>query len=289
MAASSPQIVRVSSLDEIALQPYRNLRDADLARLELGGGVPMEDGSGTFMAEGELVVRQLIRSELYRPASVLMTETRLRAMEEDLALLSPDVPVYVAPQDLMDEVVGYPIHRGVLAAGIRSAPVSPVELAERCSTLLVLEGLGNHDNVGAMFRIGAALGGERVGLLLDPTSCDPLYRKAIRVSVGHALHTPFARAQGWPDELGMLNKSGWRTVAMVTDPDAAPIERVRPASPGEKLAIVVGSEGDGMTARAVDACTDRVRIPMTGGVDSLNVFVAMAIALHRLRPIGVES
>ena len=286
MGPAAPHIIPVSSVDEQGLEPYRNLRDADLARLDAGGGVPSESTSGgSFIAEGELVVRQLIGSRLYRPASLLVSEGRLGAIRDAIEDLPAGVPVFVAPQDVMDAIVGYPIHRGVLAAGTRPAPLSPAELIGRSSTLLVLEGLGNHDNVGAMFRVGAALAGSSLGVLLDPTSCDPLYRKSIRVSMGHVLHTPFARTPDLPDSLASLRGAGWRTVAMVTDQDAEPASPQIASGPEDKLAVVLGSEGHGLTDEASRACAERVRIRMTPGVDSLNVFVAAAIALHSLRPL----
>ena len=265
-----------AGLDSL-LGPYRNQKDAWL-RACRDGGTGLSDG--LFMAEGELVVRTLLESE-HRVVSVLCTPTRLEGMAGDLAALPPETPILVAERRVIESVVGFDLHRGILALGERSAPPTAGELIERCRVLVVCEDLANHDNTGAVFRNLACLVGEGAGVLLSPGCCDPLYRKGLRVSMGHALRLPFARLEPWPSGLEKVVAAGLETVALTPAGDAENILTLE-HNPNTKLAFLVGAEGPGLTAATMGLASRRVRIPMAAGADSLNVATSLAVALSHL-------
>ncbi|MFI4870831.1 MAG: TrmH family RNA methyltransferase [Phycisphaerales bacterium JB061] len=273
------------SPDDDRLIEYRQLRENRLSRPLPGAP------DGVFIAEGDKVVRLMIEEGRFAVRSLLISQSR-RAVAEELAALRPaSVPVYLAGQELMDEIVGFPIHRGVLASGVR-LPDPPIQaLLGKASGCIVLEGLSNHDNVGGVMRVAAALGGVNGSgvpacpVLLDPTSCDPLYRKSIRVSMGHALGVPYSRIADWPAGLGVLGGLGFTTVALSTAADSVGLGEL-----GEikKPALMLGAEGPGLSESASLSADVRVRIPMSPGVDSLNVVTAAAIALAGMRLPGLE-
>jgi len=248
------------------LEPYRAVRERDLIGRQ-----------GRFIAEGEVVLRVLLARSRFRVESVLVSEKRARAGGV-LAEVPPRVPVYVVPQAAMSEVAGFAIHRGILAVGRREPMACAAELlrnAGAVATVLVLVGLANHDNVGGVFRNAAAFGADAV--LLDETSCDPLYRKAIRVSVGAALITRFSRGGTAGDLVGALEEAGFEVVAL-SPAGAEPLASYRRQS---RTALLLGAEGPGLPP-ALLARTRTVRIPMADGFDSLNVATASGIALHQL-------
>jgi tRNA G18 (ribose-2'-O)-methylase SpoU len=275
MLAPPLNIVEVSDLADPRLVDYATMRDAELRQREHG-----ESPGGRFMAEGELVVRRLLDSP-FRPVSVLLTLTRLETMREALTGMPVGTPVYLAAQSLMNSVAGFNIHRGVLASALRGAPRRAADLIARCRTLVCLENLTNHDNVGGIFRSAAALAGPSVGILLSPGCCDPLYRKSIRVSMGHALHVPFAVLEPWPGALETARAAGFLVIGLTPEATASPIHEVCPGVAARPL-LLLGAEGPGLTSGAMDASDVRVRIPISPDVDSLNVGIAAAIALHRL-------
>lgn len=248
---------------------YRDLTDGELRRREAAGE------RGTFIAEGELVVRALAASR-FPVRSVLGTPERLAKVGDLLGALPPGTPAFAADPAVMERVVGFAFHRGLLAAGARVRGPGLDALVRDCRTLVVLEGLTNAENVGAAFRNVAALAGSDAGVLLSPGCCDPLYRKAVRVSMGHILRTPFDRADHWPGDLTTLRELGWRVLALTPGADAEPL---RPWAVGQRVALLLGSEGPGLTAGAMARADARVRIPMTPNVDSLNVATAVAVAL----------
>lgn len=256
---------------------YRDVRDRDLERR-----------AGLFMAEGRLVVRTLLGSSRFGVHSLLVTEPALRSLADAAPDAFGETPVYLASQRVMDAVTGFHIHRGCLAAGWRGEPIDAGALVAgfgagpRC--VVVLEDVSNHDNVGGVFRSGAAFGVDAV--LLTGGSCDPLYRKALRVSMGGVLRVPFARVGSAPEAAAMLTRARFETLALTPD---AGSEDIGVVSAGERVAIMVGAEGPGLSAQAMAACGRRVRIAMPGGVDSLNLSVAAGIALHRLSPHAVRS
>lgn len=258
-------ILEVASADDPRLDAYRQVRERDLVGRE-----------GRFVAESEGVLRTLLspRSR-FAAESVLVAEPKLAGLR---ALLPDDLPVYAASRAAMAEVAGFPIHRGVLAIGLKGPEPDPdVLLAGLPPDALVvaLVGLTNHDNVGAVFRNAAAFGADAV--LLDAATCDPLYRKAIRVSVGACLTLPFARAGDPAALLGRLAAHRYAALALAPAgrEDVAGLER------RGRTALVLGTEGSGLPAAVLDRCRT-VRIPMVPGHDSLNVATAGAVALHRL-------
>ncbi|HEX2042578.1 MAG TPA: RNA methyltransferase [Acidimicrobiales bacterium] len=238
-------------------------------RLERAAG-----GAGLFVAEGPAVVRHLLRSP-YRVRSVLVTDRGLRALEADLA--AAGAPVYRVTQAVMDAICGFHFHRGALAAADRR-PLPPLaDVAGRADSLLVVEGVNDHENLGALFRNAAAFGVDAV--VLDPTAADPLYRRSVRVSMGHVLRMPFTRVADWPAGLARLRSLGFELLALTPAADA---RDVRTIGRRARRALLVGSEGAGLSARALAAADRRVRIAMAPGVDSLNVATAAALALHAL-------
>ena len=230
---------------------------------------------GFFIAEGALVIEQLVRSR-YRVRSFLVTEQGLRAMAALVA--GTDAPVYLATQEVMEAIVGFHFHRGALAAADRAPLPSPTEIVAGADRLLVVEGVSDNENLGALFRNAAAFGVDAV--LLDPTTADPLYRRSVRVSSGHVLRIPFARMADWPvPAIAGLQAEGFEVVALTPSASA---DDVRTLDPGTRWALLVGAEGPGLSPAALAAADRRVRITMAPGVDSLNVATAAAIALHHL-------
>ena len=265
-------LVRIVDGDDARLAPFRNVPDPDLLR-----------DQGLFIAEGRLVVRTLLTRSPLKPRSVLVTRAALESLA-DLVPSYPDLPWLVVPQALMNQVVGFNIHRGCLAAGERPASGSLDALITEAppARLVVLEHVTNADNVGGIFRCAAAFGAG--GVVLGPRCCDPLYRKAIRTSMGAALVVPCAVTDDWPAALDRMRSAGYRIVALTPGSEAANLDEVAgKLALQDRLAILAGSEGSGLTAQALLHADVRVRIPMVPAVDSLNVTVAIGIALHRVR------
>ena len=233
---------------------------------------------GVFIAEGEVVLRMLIASRRFEAVSALIAQKRIAGLAPMLAGLREDVPVYAAGQAVLDATVGFPIHRGILALGRRTlAPSADDLLAGLPSRALVvaLFGIANHDNIGGVFRNAAAFGADAV--LVDTTCCDPLYRKAIRVSVGAALTVPFAWLSPEEDALGLLDRHGFGAVALSPSGRTALADLRRP----DKIAVLLGAEGPGLPAELL-ARAHTVRIPMAPGFDSLNVATTSGVVLHHL-------
>jgi tRNA G18 (ribose-2'-O)-methylase SpoU len=256
------------------LTDYSDLKDAALRAREAAGL------HGAFIAEGETVVRHLAASR-FPVRSLLVASGQLHRVEDLFPSLPADVPVYVADDDVLSRVVGFQFHRGVLACGGRVAPPPLADLLVSSRVLVICEDLVNPDNIGAVFRNTAALAGEGAAVLLSPRCIDPLYRKAVRVSMGHALRVPFARLEPWPGGLALLREAGFTVAALTPAPGAVDLATLA-CDPPERLAVMVGTEGPGLTPGALAASDVRVRIPMGAGVDSLNVGMALAVALSRL-------
>lgn len=269
-------IIPIHSPDDPRASAYANQKDAWL-RAQRG-----EDPGGLFVAEGELVVRALIDSG-YRTRSVLLTPTRLETMRPWLHRLPQGTPVYLASREVMSDVVGFHIHRGILALGARRHPEPIESILARADLLVVLEDLANHDNVGGIFRSVSALGRNSPAVILSPRCCDPLYRKSLRVSMGHVLRVPFTTAGDWPHTIDRIRDAGFQIIALTPAPDAEPLVWGMHGISG-RLAILVGAEGPGLSQRALASADRRVCIPMRAGVDSLNVVTALSIALFCLRP-----
>jgi tRNA G18 (ribose-2'-O)-methylase SpoU len=260
--------IPVTDPEDPRIAPYRAIRERDVV------------GRGErFVAEGEVVLRLLLGPDCrHKVESVLVSERRLDALSDLLAPLPPETPLYVADQAVMDAVVGFHIHRGVLAIGRRAQAESAAgllsTLPER-ALVLALVGVSNHDNVGAIFRNAAAFGADAV--LLDGSSCDPLYRKAIRVSVGASLITPFTRGGSGAEMLDALEAAGFETLAL----SPAGATRLDEVARPPRTALMLGAEGPGLPDDLM-ARAKTVRIDMAAGFDSLNVATTGAVALYAL-------
>ena len=258
-------VERVDSLDDPRLAVFSNLKDNQAASRH-----------GVFIAESELVVRQVLEAG-WRVRSVLVTPTKAAAMAPVLG----DAAVLVATQEVMERVAGFHVHRGVLAAVERGAVREWREAARHAPAAIVTEGMSNHDNVGGVFRLASCLLPTGACVLQSPTCCDPLYRKAVRVSMGHVLRVPFATMDPFVEGLRELAAMGFTTVALTPGAGAEDVRevarRLGPAS-GTRIALVLGAEGPGLTEGAIGTCAIRARIPMRAGVDSLNVVTAAAVA-----------
>jgi tRNA G18 (ribose-2'-O)-methylase SpoU len=255
-------IERVDGLDDPRLDDYRDVRDDRLRT------------RGAFAVETREVVRRLLRERRFRLRSVLVTEPALATLRD---LLEPTTTVYVAGHDVIRGVVGFNFHRGCMGIAERGAPLGLDELLGRAPrTIVVCERLSNPDNVGGVFRNAMAFGADAV--VLSPGSADPLYRKVVRVSIGGSVCVPFVEVYAWPAALDRVRAAGCTVVAL-TPRDGA---HVATLAPPRRLALLLGSEGDGLTDAALARADVRATIPMAAGVDSLNVAVACGIALDRL-------
>ncbi|PZR80129.1 MAG: rRNA methyltransferase [Candidatus Aeolococcus gillhamiae] len=266
-----PDVVHIAAPADPRIVDYVGLTDPELRRRrERSHGTE----GGFFIAEGDVVIRRLVRSA-FLVRSFLLTPGRWAALGPELA--DVDAPVHVATQPVMDAIAGFHLHRGALASVDRPPPADPAALAEAADLVVAVEGVNDHENLGALFRNAAAFGAGAV--ILDPTTADPFYRRAVRVSAGQVLHVPFGRVANWPDALTHLGNAGFEVLALIPSPEALDLRAVasRP-----KQAVVVGAEGPGLSAGALAAADHRVRIAMAPGVDSLNVATAAAVALHHL-------
>jgi tRNA G18 (ribose-2'-O)-methylase SpoU len=266
-------VVTIEDPADTRVADYIGLTDAALRRrIELGpaGGT----GAGIFIAEGPLVIRRLLRSP-YGLRSVLVTPRQLEAMHDDLSTL--EVPVFVAAPGVMNAVTGFDIHRGALAAADRRPLPDAGDLLPAVRRVAVLEDINDHENLGAIFRSAAALG---VGaVILSPGCCDPLYRRAVRVSMGHVLSVPYTTVHPWPGGLAQIAAAGFRLVALTPSAEAEPIDRLG-LQAVDRVALLLGAEDRGLSSAAMAAAAVRARIPMASGIDSLNVAGAAAIAFH---------
>lgn len=233
-----------------------------------------------FVAEGRVVVQRLLDDRKYRVHSVVVTPAAAGALHATFSE-RPDVDVLVCEPDILEAVTGFDFHRGCLALAYRNdTPIALEELAT-AQRLLALEGIANPDNVGGLFRTALALGAG--GILLDPTTADPLYRKAVRTSMGATLRVPYRRGDAWPGELHELRSRGFRVIALTPAADAMPLGAFR-LDGGTPAVVLVGSEGTGLSTNAMSAADVRVRIPVDPRADSLNVVVAAGIVLNTLKP-----
>jgi tRNA G18 (ribose-2'-O)-methylase SpoU len=260
-------LIAISDPDDLRIEPYRAVKERDLLGRQ-----------HRFIAEGEVVLRVLLGQSRFEAESLLLAEGRVESLGDVLHLLPQEVPIYVASRQVMDAIVGFPIHRGILAVARRPPlPSAETVLAGLPEKALVvgLVGLANHDNVGGIFRNAAAFGADAV--LLDPETCDPLYRKAIRVSVGGALVVPFTRAPSADALLRALEEASFQVIAL----SPAGAETLAQVQPSRRTALLLGAEGPGLPPDLL-ARTRSVSIPMSGGFDSLNVATTSGIALHHL-------
>lgn len=264
MALLDLNLIEINDSRDPRVAAYLQVRERDLTGRD-----------GKFIVEGKVTLAIMIRRSRFQIDSVFLCETRLAPLAGVLGELPDHIPIYTAPQSLMDEIAGFPIHRGVLACGVKDAPmeINALTCQQGASTLLVLNGLSNHDNVGAAFRNAAAFGAG--GVILDAESCDPLYRKSIRVSAGSALWLPFVHGGAGSEHVHALQAAGYTVWAMTPQGRAPALTSMQIP---ERLAILLGAEGPGLPDDLI-AAANPVRIPMTTNFDSVNVATAGAIAL----------
>ncbi len=259
-------VVEISDPADSRLGDYRDLRDVELRK-------HLESEHGLFLAEGEKVVRRAVAAG-FRPRSFLMAPRWLDGLAPELA--ASDVPCYVMPEALIESVTGFHVHRGALASLERRPLPSVASVLDGARSVLVLEDIVDHTNVGAILRSGAALGFDAV--LLAPRCADPLYRRSIKVAMGAVFTLPWTRLPSWPDALPSLSALGFTTVALTLAPDAVPIDEA--VAGVDRVALVLGSEGHGLSPRWEQAADRRAIIPMAAGIDSLNVAAATAVACY---------
>ena len=237
-----------------------------------------------FVAEGRLVVNRLLRATRFRPRSLLVTKAALTALEDDLAIYPGVISVYLATPDLIERICGFKFHRGCLAIGERPAPLAIGKLLGGVSfhnPLIVAERINDADNVGSIFRNASAFGAAAV--VLSRGCCDPLYRKALRTSMGACLQVPFTMLDDWPGDLQILRQFGYHLVALTPDRKASPLERFIIPTETRGVALLLGSEGDGLSESVLAWADSSLRINIETAVDSLNVATASAVALYHLR------
>ncbi|MCW2544332.1 MAG: hypothetical protein JWM40_1884 [Frankiales bacterium] len=257
-------MVEIDDADDPRVADYLGL--TDVVRR-----VKHEPEAGFFLAEGMLVMRRAALAGC-PPRSLLLAPNRVGDLLPELRALT--CPVYVASAAVMHAVTGFHVHRGALGSFGRLPLLSSQQVLAAATRVLVLENVNSPTNLGAVFRSAAGLGVDAV--LLSPTSCDPLYRRAVRVSMGEVLAVPYAYVDDWPAGLGQLQDAGYRLLSMTPAADATPLDQVE-VGPDDKVALLLGAEGPGLTDQAMARSDDRVRIPMAAGVDSLNVAAAAAV------------
>lgn len=262
-----PQLIPIVDPADPRVEPYRDIRERDLVGRR-----------GLFVAEGRVVLNVLVTSTRCTPVSLLVAEHRLPTLGDIVDRLADDVPVYAAAQPVLDAIAGFPLHRGLLALGRRTNTPNPDALLAGLpidGDVLLLSAIANHDNMGGLFRNAAAFG---VGaVLLDADCCDPLYRKAIRVSVGAALRVPYAVLPRGTDALALLDRHGFTPLAL----SPAGAQELADLAPPPRAAVILGAEGPGLSP-ALLARSTTVRIDMAAGFDSLNVATTGGIVLHHL-------
>ena len=261
-------VVRIESSDDPRIDDYRAVSEPALAR-----------DRGLFVAEGRAVVQRLVAGRRFAVRSLLLTETTVASLQSVLGLVDPQVPVFVASRTDLSAVAGIPIHRGCLALGVRGESSPADTVVESARIIVILEDVGNADNVGGVFRNAHAFGVDAI--LLTPGCCDPLYRKAIRTSMAATLSVPFSTISPWPDQLEALKRASFTVVALTPD-GTLTVDEVTDRGWPERTALVCGTEGEGLSGPARQLADMRVRIPMRPGVDSLNVAVAAGIVLSRI-------
>lgn len=251
------------------LADYRDLTDVALRRV-------LEPEGGLYIAESAKVIARAIAAG-HRPRSVLVQEKWLADIEE---MVTAPVPVYVVAPDIAEALTGYAVHRGALAAMHRPVLPTVAEVVAGARLVVVLEDIVDHTNVGAIFRAAAGLGADAV--LVSPRCADPLYRRSVRVSMGTVFQVPWTRLPDWGEARGVLHDAGFELAALALADGAVRLDAFSARRP-ERVALMLGAEGDGLSRKALEAADTVVTVPMAGGVDSLNVAAASAVALWELR------
>jgi tRNA G18 (ribose-2'-O)-methylase SpoU len=269
-------VVRISSADDESLDDFRSLTDVALRRTT-------EPANGLYIAESAKVIARAIAAG-HRPRSVLVLEQWLSSMTDLLA--EHDIPVYVGPAEVLRQITGFDLHRGALASMHRPELASLDDVLRGARRVVVLEDIVDHTNVGAIFRSAAGLGADAV--LISPRCADPLYRRSIRVSMGTVLQVPWTRIPKWPAGAVALKEAGFHLAALSLATNAISLDDFA-SNPPEKIAMLLGAEGDGLSRAALSHADTVVTIPMLHGVDSLNVAAASAVALYALRLGGAAQ
>lgn len=261
------ELITIDDPDDPRLHDYTGLTDVELRRRR-------EPAEGLFIAEGEKVIRRA-RDAGYEMRSMLLSAKWVDVMRD--VIEESTAPVYAVTPALAEQVTGYHVHRGALASLERKQLPPAGELLRGARRVAVLESLVDHTNIGAIFRSAAALGMDAV--LLSPDCADPLYRRSVKVSMGAVFSVPYARLDSWPRDLETVREAGFRLLALTPDAKATPLDTVAPHRL-DRVALMLGAEGEGLSARALRAADEWVRIPMAHGVDSLNVGAAAAVSFY---------
>ncbi|WP_231606205.1 RNA methyltransferase [Salinibacterium sp. NK8237] len=263
-------VIRVTDLSDPRLSDFANLTDVALRRRT-------EPAGGLYIAESSKVIARALRAG-HQPRAVLVLEQWL----DDVAELLGDspVPIYVGESALLEQLTGFNLHRGALASMHRPILPSVAELVADARRIVILEDIVDHTNVGAIFRSAAALGADAV--LITPRCADPLYRRSVRVSMGTVLQVPWTRIPDWPAGAAELKAAGFHLAALALNDDSVDLDSFAAEAP-ERVALILGTEGDGLSRSTIDAADTVVKIPMMHGVDSLNVAAASAVGMYMLR------
>jgi tRNA G18 (ribose-2'-O)-methylase SpoU len=272
--AAQPDVYRITDGRDERVLDYLGLTDVALRSRH-------EPGAGLYLAESDKVIRRALAAG-HKPRSMLLSdrwELPLAGLIDQVVSLG--APVYVGRRELLESITGFNVHRGAIASMHRPALPDVGTLLAGARRIVILEDVVDHTNVGAVFRSVAGIGADAV--LVSPRCADPLYRRAVRVSMGTVFQVPWTRLSPWPDGLRTVRDAGLTVVALTLAASAVDLDALA-AAPPSRLALVLGTEGDGLTGEATSVCDSAVRIPMAGGVDSLNVAAAAAVALWALRP-----
>lgn len=270
-------VVRIEDGRDPRLAHYAGVRDPKLL-----------SDHGLLIAEGRFVVRRLLDSRRIKLRSLLLNDAALTGLADVLDVNETGPDVYVAPPDVITTATGFNMHRGCLALAVRPAELTLPHVLAASRLVVVLERVVDPDNIGFVFRSAEAFGVEAI--LLNPGCGDPFYRKAIRTSSGAALVLPFATAAPWPEALDLIRAAGFVVAALTPDAEATSIgDFVGTSAARGRVAVLLGTEGHGLTADAIDRSDVRLRIPMSGAVDSLNIATAAGVALHRLYEVREPS
>jgi tRNA G18 (ribose-2'-O)-methylase SpoU len=262
--------VEVEDPEDPRIAVFQGLRDHVLRRRR---EQPDGDMAGVFVAEGDIVVERALRAD-YQLQSLLVDAKRTKPLPE---VIDPEIPVYAAGPQVLQRITGYHLHRGVLACFKRKELLSVDEALAGATTVAVIEGVNNPTNLGVILRCAIALGVD--AYLLDPTCCDPLYRRCGRVSMGEAFATPYSRLEPFPDGLTPLREADFELLALTPAADSVPINELSYGT-DDRVALLLGAEGPGLTDATMAACDKRVKIPMSGLTDSINVGSAAAVAFY---------
>ena len=265
-------MIEIASASDERIQDYRSLKDVTLRRA-------LEPASGLYIAESAGVIHQAL-SVGHQPRSLLLARDRMGEFTHVIEQLDESVPVYIADYSVLQGITGFHVHRGALAS-MHRPEVSAVEgIIANARRIAILESLVDHTNVGAVFRSIAALGWDAV--IMNEQCADPLYRRSVRVSMGAVFHVPWAKVSNWPQGVAELKSTGFSIHALTPSPSAINIADVA-VVPEQRVALLIGTEGQGLSNDALAIADTHVRIPMAAGIDSLNVGAAAAIALWQMR------